>query len=1174
MLNEIIQNFEVSKFNNFFRDKIDSYKPINEEINSYDDENFTDTFLLGEANYTEKSERIAVYAIKSNKPISERKCRIVQYEKARKIIRENNLSAGIFIFYDENGNFRFSLVYANIINKKRDYSNPKRFTYYVSKEQTNKTFLNQVGNGDFSSLDKIKEAFSLSKLTKEFYKELFDWYQWALSDNDGFAVTYPNDTSTETDDRKIEEHIIRLITRLMFVWFIKQKNLIPDDIFETGKLDKILKSFNPTSKNDGNYYNAILQNLFFATLNKPIAERDFASDKDFQGKNEHYGIKTLFRDNKEESWFKISKNEIITLFSSVPFLNGGLFECLDKEKNSEGSIYYYDGFSRDEDKQKRSFIPNCLFFDEEKGLISILKKYNFTIEENSLVDSDVALDPELLGKVFENLLGAFNPETKETARKQSGSFYTPREIVNYMVDESLIAYLKTNLPEIKEDDLRTLFNESNNESSLGKDVKTRISEKLKEIKILDPACGSGAFPMGLLNRMVELLTKLEDEEVTNIYDLKFHLIENCIYGVDIQSIAVQISKLRFFISLVCEQIPTKDAKNNFGIIPLPNLETKFVAANTLIALKKDFSDRLNLSNTEITSLKKDLLDVRHKHFSAKNVKEKKELRTSDQKLRKTIQDKLIENATKPDAEKISRLNIDIKRLENEKLQYAGENWVDVMKPLNDSFQLFGEPEPEQPTFFRVDKNKEERNRLDRLIKQCKNDIDYEINIGKINNFDDEANLLSKWNPYDQNAVSPFFDMEWMFGLKDGFDVVIGNPPYVRANNMDKSLRVMLQRSRDYQTITGKYDIYILFIEKAIKILENSGTLSLIIPYPMLSQNYAMLIRKFILQNCNILSIYDVSEVKVFEAMVSTCILVIQRNINQKERESNLISIRKSITDLSSIKMWNLEQKTFDKTYQNMFRLNAKFESVMITDKLWKKSKPFSDFCYIGIGIDVHDSKTGANKSARIHTNKNGSNFKPYVEGKEINKYCIPKWNRYLEYIPEKMHRPKYPEMFETEKILVQVVVGREGIVATLDTENLYAEQTLIVCVPKHILATTGKKDTEANVEQLFLSENHKLTYLLGLLCSKLINWYFQLWLSDDLHVVPENLRQLPFRSINLENDFESNIYNEICTYVNNIIQAKSNDPLSNIKVFENKIDKYVYKLYDLTEEEIRVVEGK
>lgn len=459
-------------------------------------------------------------------------------------------TAALIVFHYTDNELEWRVSYVSKGSNTADATSAKRYTYLMGRNQKCRTAAERfaiLANKEKTEVN-ITEAFSVESLTRDFYKELFAWYQWALSDDNGFAVTYPNDTNTETDDRKIDEHIIRLITRLMFVWFIKQKKLVPEKIFKTDEINNILTAFDPTSTNSGNYYNAILQNLFFATLNKPINEREFATETNYQGKDEHYGIKTLFRDAKEGSWFKKSKNEIIDLFKEVPFLNGGLFECLDKE-NADGKIYYYDGFSRKAGRQKRAFLPNCLFFDPEKGIIPLLEKYNFTVEENTPSDVEVALDPELLGKVFENLLGAFNPETKETARKQSGSFYTPREIVNYMVDESLIAYLANACPELEEASIRHLFihDELAEELAQSSEKRNKLATAIRSVKILDPACGSGAFPMGMLNRMLDLIHKLTNNSITH-YETKLHLIENCIYGIDIQTIAVQITKLRFFIS--------------------------------------------------------------------------------------------------------------------------------------------------------------------------------------------------------------------------------------------------------------------------------------------------------------------------------------------------------------------------------------------------------------------------------------------------------------------------------------------------------------------------------------------------------------------------------------------------------------------------------------------------
>ena len=245
-----------------------------------------------------------------------------------------------------------------------------------------------------------QKIFSTELLTQQFYNELFEWYKWVAIDK-GVKISFPKGLSKEEDPGD-GIHITRLATRMMFVWFIKQMNLVPNELFDEGSLKKILCKFVPQSETDGCYYNAILQNLFFATLNQEIKNRRFAIYKDDENNEEkenNYGDKCYYRDNKAKSWFSISKEEVLSIFHKVPYLNGGLFECLDKtDKKHGGKVIYYDGFSREPNRQ--AHIPNCVFFDKEKGLLSIFNRYHFTVEENTPTEQLVALDPELLGKVF------------------------------------------------------------------------------------------------------------------------------------------------------------------------------------------------------------------------------------------------------------------------------------------------------------------------------------------------------------------------------------------------------------------------------------------------------------------------------------------------------------------------------------------------------------------------------------------------------------------------------------------------------------------------------------------------------------------------------------------------------------------------------------------------------
>ena len=702
--------------------------------------------------------------------------------------------AGAFMFcYRKNESvLRFSYVSETWgFNKDGIYeklsTNTKRFTYLLGEGRGCRTAIEQFGalKNSKLALSDVTAAFSVEALTKQFYKDLYEWYQWAVDPASG--VYFPNNTSIEADDREdIETKIIRLITRIMFVWFIKQKELVPNKIFDVDFLETILKDFDPNSAVVGNYYNAILQNLFFGTLNRAI--EDEQGNKRKFATNVKKDIKTLYR---YAEMFTIREDEVIKLFSEVPFLNGGLFECLDKTKTIDGveQAYNYDGFSRNDKKfadgryRNRAVVPNVLFFEPEKGLISILSRYNFTIEENSPEEQQVALDPELLGKVFENLLGAYNPETKETARNQSGSFYTPREIVNYMVDESLISYLGNTAF------VRSLFSpEFVYDKTKEADYKT-IADKLKAIKILDPACGSGAFPMGLLNRMIDILCHITPDE--NIYKLKLAIIENCIYGSDIQSIAAQITKLRFFISLICNC--EKDAtKPNFGIPTLPNLETKFVAANSLIAKKKQVSHNL-FENPEIEPTKKELTEIRHEHFSAKTAYRKSTLREKDKQLR------------------------------------------------------------------------------EKLAKLLEQDNDFAP---------EDAKQLAAWNPYDQNAVAEFFDPAWMFGVSDGFDIVIGNPPYIQLQN-DGGKLAKLYADCNYKTYARTGDIYCLFYERGYQLLKPNGHLCYITSNKWMRAGYGEKTREFFAKNTNPLILIDFAGVKIFEsATVDTNILLFAKAVNE------------------------------------------------------------------------------------------------------------------------------------------------------------------------------------------------------------------------------------------------------------------------------------------------------
>ena len=726
------------------------------------------------------------------------------------IVRQyiNQFEGALIIFHHqkvENQEWRFSYVEKRV--NAQDSTSAKRYTYILGKHLPARTISDRFtyleDHKDILTLKDLTDAFSVEVLTKQFYDELFNWYEWACEN-----VTFPiGDTTKDKNGKynvkqtkeKNELNLIRLITRLMFVWFIKQKDLIPLWVFDESELNKVLTEFKPESKKDGNYYNAVLQNLFFATLNKKIEERAFADDKSIS-KNKQFGVKNFYRDNKEKTFFKESNSQIIERFKTVPFLNGGLFECLDKlvdDKDNKKNIEVFtDGFSREPNWM--AFIPNNLFWQKEdgehEGVIHLLSRYNFTVEENSPSDVQVALDPELLGKVFENLLGTYNPETSETARKDSGSFYTPREIVSFMVDESIKDYLSKTVKNLTSENIQILFND--NVECYNSDNKAEIVNALKSMKILDPACGSGAFPMGALQRIVHLIQKCNGvtSDKNSLYSLKLDLIEKCLYGVDIQPIAVQICKLRFFISLICEQDKTDSISDNYGFNPLPNLETKFVAANSLIGMeRKSQNDLFSDPDGKIEKKKLEIQEKRHEHFKAPTAEAKAKCREDDRKLRAELANLLEQN------------------------------------------KMFAPKDAEQ---------------------------------------------LAEWNPYDQNAVSPFFDAEWMFNTAEGFDIVIGNPPYIQLQK-DSGKLANLYEAQNYKSFAKTGDIYCLFYEKGCNLLNSTGRLCFITSNKWMRAGYGEKLRDYFAKNVNPKLLVDFAGVKVFEsATVDTNILLFEKGKNE------------------------------------------------------------------------------------------------------------------------------------------------------------------------------------------------------------------------------------------------------------------------------------------------------
>jgi len=1005
-----------------------------------------------------------------------------------------------------------------------------------------------------------QKTLDTKELNKRFYQELSNWYFWAM-DN----VSFPDDVENNRDVRN-SINLIRLITRIIFIWFIKEKNLVPDTLFDKSVIKKILKEF-LKDKNSNSYYRAILQNLFFGTLNQKMGDRSFAKNGSFFDNKNEYGVKNLFR---YDNLFAIDEKESLNLFKDVPFLNGGLFDCLDKPDDS-ATILYVDGFSRKPGKQAN--IPDFLFFADEqeidlnkiygtknkkykaKGLINILSNYKFTVTENTPIEEEIALDPELLGKVFENLLASYNPETQATARKQTGSFYTPREIVNYMVDESLKAYLKKKLTDkndIKSEDadvaLDFLFEYNEQEHRFNEKQTKALIEAIDTCKILDPACGSGAFPMGILHKFVHILHKLDpkneqwkerqiqkacqiddvtirEHSIADIesaftnneldYGRKLYLIENCIYGVDIQPIAVQIAKLRFFISLVVDQKKQVN-EENLGIRALPNFETKFVAANTLIGLEKENDNWLN--NQEIILLKKELKDIRHEYFSAKTRKEKLLFQKKDKDLRRKIKSILIEIQKRELNERISNSK------EILEIKYCCE----MIKQFKDN--------QKKRTEFET-----KRQKLSEILDKIKKSF--------TSSSEKTAKQLSGWDPYDQNSSSPFFDPEWMFGLNDGFDVVIGNPPYGILNKrQNKAESIVIsneeltyfKNSEYYKpAIGGMLNIFRLFILKSIYLLSNEGVFSEIFPLAFVGDLSISKLRNYILNNNEILFIEafperDDSNKRVFEAVkMSVCIL-------------NLKKAKKTAPFFVRINNDRFINKNAEKNYltksiiETIDRKNLTFPLVSSKEtklimKIFSRSIQFIEIGKCNTGeVDMtfcKESFTSNSKNAKL------------LKGAIIDRYHLRSKMSQGEivFIDEKKLfkiKKKLSKKFkEPKRIVLQGITGvnEKFRLKMMIISNAYCANSL---------------------NYLILKQNLDKKYLLGLFNSRLLNFVFSKF-STNSNVNGYEIDNLP---IILNNKFINPISKsvEYTIFNNHSIKIKKNTYST---YFEDLIDAMVYELY-------------
>ncbi len=984
-----------------------------------------------------------------------------------RIMKDHGIYQALVIYKsEESEDWRLSLMTANPeVSEKgkivKKLSNPRRYSFLLgpnAKTHTPESALKDQVK-DFNDL---KNRFSIEVVNKDFYAQVATLFTKLAGGKRGEGRTIFDagkgclDLVGVKDDEARKEFAVRLVGRLVFCWFLKKKSsktgrqLLSDELLSLGAIKK-----------HKNYYHKILEPLFFQVLNEPIGTRR--------------------KEYSAQPW------------SDTPFLNGGLFGPHEND--------YYDPGVRGISKHINTLKLPDLWFAE---LFEVFELYNFTIDENTSVDVELSVEPEMLGRIFENLLAEINPETGETARKSTGSYYTPRQIVEYMVDESLKQYLasKTGIHHPKLAALLAYDFESN-ETGLSKPEQEAVIKALDSVKIIDPACGSGAFPMGILQKMLLILQKVDphsdrwlEKQLAKIengfykkefekklrsenvsYVHKLGIIQNSIYGIDIQPIAVEISKLRFFLSLIVDE-NVDDSKPNRGVQPLPNLEFKFVCANSLIRLPNFNKD--------------DQLFVVEDHESIEKLKN----------LRETYL-----NSSGKQKESI--------KLEFEKTQSAMMDFY--FKSFKKQGDLFGN-------------EKKLKKQQDALSTQ----------------------LLGSWEPFSDKSCS-WFDSEWMFGVKNGFDIVIANPPY----NAELSDEEREYFKNNYNSVSaGRQDTAAIFVELANLISKRSGVVTYILPYRLFSRkrNHGQFQQWLLSTNFLSQIIYLGANIG-FSA--NDEFMILQFLPVRNEGQQTFVSWKPvDFLKGSAFEFQTIYQREFIEYGEINLNL-LKYDSCLL-NKISANTEALENICKVRDGIVAHIREHLVSESK---VDNRYVKFAGIAGRYELQKYYFKRDSLWLCY-----------DINEARKFISDPVELRK---VQLREKEIFLSRKIITSQNSAILKGT------IDEEKIFVSNSIHSTYLrdewcdrvelefvLGLINSKLLNYFHNSLRvkATDLHpqILVGNLKKLPIKIP------DKKTQKVIVDLVRKVIAEKENG--SDALELERQIDYAVYGIYGLSNNEIDVIE--
>jgi methylase of polypeptide subunit release factors len=924
--------------------------------------------------------------------------------------------------------------------------------------------------------DKAWKALDLKEVNKLFYREVKTRYD---------ALVAILKERKQPEKNAEAQFAVRLIGRYIFCWFLKEKGIIDKSIIES-----------KTIKATASYYENVLRKLFFNTLNTEIGLRETPAE---------------------------IESDLHPHFKRIPYLNGGLFE-----PTAEDGIFT--------ELELNDWLHN---------FVQVLEEYDFTVDESSPSYQQIAIDPEMLGRIFENLLASINPETEKLAneRKAFGAFYTPREIVEYMVNQSLRCYLDTHLfpaaeetynsddapqlvvkePNAQLDIFRatprqlTMVTETESPYKTANEIaqQKREEERLKQLKVkldkffeegtdnpfnaeethtirtlldnckvLDPACGSGAFPMGVLYKLEQLHEALGVTENTDA--LRLRILSNNIFGIDIMPMAVDISRLRAWLAivLVCEYKPTQP-KNNFGVRPLPNLDFKFVCANTLVDVPEDEYVR-QMAHDDLARF--DVLT--REYFNAK-YQQKDELKHEIQEC----------------------------------LNAITETHSIAIRQIIDSSARHEKSDSK--------KSKE----LDKLKERYQQE-------------------QSRWQSYThifENKPVEFFKTRYFFPqAAKGFDIVIGNPPYVTKSFTDDFKKYLRQH---FKTAQYQLELYVAFIERATDLLNWHGTLSFIVPNSWMKNMMFTECRKFILENYFLHKIFPNLKNVFQSASVDTSIIIASKTY--KNIESNFIIEISDFVDQQAQVLNKVQQSNLLINSGYIFDIQLNDLGRRIVNKM-KTFKSQSEYFDVTRGVNPYDKARGQSQSVISNkdyhsTYKKDKTFVPELRGKHLQGFNYV-WDgqSYISYGPW-LAAPRENKYFEGERLLMRQILS-EKLICTVIEEDFIIDQSIFIA--------KLKPEYEGKISSKFL---------LAQFSSKLFAYFFKYSNNEFDDLFPKikigEFKSLPFKVIDL------NLQRPFIEIVDGILKSKKNHAQFDSSLYEHQIDLMVYHLYDLTLEEARVIDA-